>query len=138
MSKSIRLSPKYGVNPMIPCCFYCGREKNEIALLGKIGSKGQDIEAPKHAVIDYEPCDECKSMMENGIALIGVTDIEPDDHRPMIDAKNHLYPTGCFVIMTDNGVKQIFDKTTADELIKKKKGFMDHDALQHLIKSIQV
>lgn len=30
----IKLSPKYGVNPTIPVCFWCGKEKNEIALMG--------------------------------------------------------------------------------------------------------
>ena len=60
MSDSIKLSPKYGVNPTIPCCFFCGKEKNEIALLGKVGKRDEDIEAPMHMVIDYEPCDECR------------------------------------------------------------------------------
>ena len=38
MSKSIRLSPAHGVNPTIPICFWCGNEKNEIALMGKLPS----------------------------------------------------------------------------------------------------
>lgn len=33
---SIELSPKYGVNPTIPVCFWCGKEKNEIALMGRV------------------------------------------------------------------------------------------------------
>ena len=39
MSNSIKLSEKYGVNPTIPVCFFCGMPKNEIALLGHIGDK---------------------------------------------------------------------------------------------------
>lgn len=39
----VKISPKYGVNPTIPCCFFCGKPKNEIALLGKIGGRGEDI-----------------------------------------------------------------------------------------------
>lgn len=42
----VKISPKYGVNPTIPCCFFCGKPKNEIALLGKIGGRGEDLEAP--------------------------------------------------------------------------------------------
>ena len=57
MSKSIKLSEKYGVNPTIPVCFFCGIPKNEIALLGHIGDKrkGEDFEAPHCVVLDYEP-----------------------------------------------------------------------------------
>lgn len=34
---SIKVSPKYGVNPTIPVCFFCGKPKNEIALMGEDG-----------------------------------------------------------------------------------------------------
>ena len=61
---SILLSPKHGVNPTIPVCFWCGREKNEVALMGYLkGRGGEDIAAPMHMVIDYEPCDECRQNM---------------------------------------------------------------------------
>ena len=36
MSKSIRLSKEHGVNPTIPICFWCEKDKNEIAMLGKL------------------------------------------------------------------------------------------------------
>lgn len=42
---SIKISPKHGVNPTIPVCFFCGKPKNEIALMGRMGGK-EDIEAP--------------------------------------------------------------------------------------------
>lgn len=41
---SVRLHPKYGVNPTIPTCFWCGKDKNEIALLGAAYKE----EAPMH------------------------------------------------------------------------------------------
>lgn len=52
----IKLSPKHGLNPTIPVCFWCGEERNEVALLGHIGDgrKHEDFEAPRHMVIDYE------------------------------------------------------------------------------------
>ena len=37
---SILLSPKHGVNPTIPVCFWCGREKNEVALMGYLKGRG--------------------------------------------------------------------------------------------------
>ena len=71
MSENIKLSPKHGVNPTISICFYCGAEKNEIALLGKIGGKN-DLEAPRKTVLNYEPCEKCAEIMAKGITLIGV------------------------------------------------------------------
>ena len=50
----IKLSPKHGLNPTIPVCFWCGEERNEVALLGHSGDgrKHEDFEAPRHMVID--------------------------------------------------------------------------------------
>ena len=74
MSKGITLSPKYGVNPCIPLCFFCQKPKNEIVMLGRIWQKdangkkvrGTDLEAPKNLVLDYELCEECmKELVDN-------------------------------------------------------------------------
>ena len=34
MKMSLRLHPNHGLNPTIPLCFLCGKEKNEVVLLG--------------------------------------------------------------------------------------------------------
>ena len=68
MGRDLRLHPEYGVNPTIPTCFYCGKDKNEVALLGA-NYKGQ---APMHMVIDIEPCDECKAKYADYTLLIEV------------------------------------------------------------------
>ena len=39
----IKLSPKHGLNPTIPVCFWCGEERNEVALLGHIGDGNMRI-----------------------------------------------------------------------------------------------
>ncbi len=57
MSAGIKVSPKHGVNPTIPICFWCGEEKGEIALLGKLPG---DAEAPRNMVLDYEPSGRTK------------------------------------------------------------------------------
>lgn len=99
MSNSIKLSPKHGVNPTIPVCFFCGEEKNEIALLGRIGDgrKHEDFEAPRHMVLDYEPCDKCKEQWSKGVAIIEVTQTPLSDGRPPI--QKDLYPTGRHVVI---------------------------------------
>ena len=99
---SIRVSEKYGVNPTIPVCFFCGEEKNEIALLGKITNKQtkEEIQAPMKMVLDYEPCDKCKEAWSSGVAIIEVT--QTDLGRPEI-APN-AQPTGRHVVLKEEAV----------------------------------
>jgi hypothetical protein len=94
MSKSIRLSQKHGVNPMIPVCFFCGKEKNEIVLLGKLPN---DAEAPRTAVIDYEPCDACRELMNNGVTIMQASTTPYSNGQPPLC--KGAYPSGNFVIL---------------------------------------
>ena len=111
MSKDIKISPKYGVNPTIPVCFFCGEPKNEIALMGKM--KG-DIEAPKKMVLDYGPCEHCKAQWDMGVPLIEcVTSSFIDDDRPGISvdpATNELlYPTGRHCVVKIEAARRMFN-----------------------------
>jgi len=63
---SLRLHQKHGVNPTICQCYFCGNDKNEIALLGAAYKE----EAPMKMIIDLEPCEACKERMETFVALI--------------------------------------------------------------------
>lgn len=95
MSNSIRLSPKYGVNPTIAVCAFCGCEKNQIAFLGKLGGRGEDIEAPMKAVLDYIPCEKCQEKWNEGVALIEVTFTPTVQGQPPIQENPHpVFPTG--------------------------------------------
>lgn len=58
-NKTIKFSPKHGLNPTIPVCFFCGQQKNEIAFMGRLAG---DAEAPRNLILDYEPCDHCSDM----------------------------------------------------------------------------
>ena len=106
---SIKLSPKHGVNPTIPLCFWCGQEKNEIALMGHIGDgrKGEDIEAPRNMVLDYNPCDTCNAKMALGVTCVEVVDIPHHENMPEFVGDN--YPTGRWGVLTTDAVKRIFD-----------------------------
>lgn len=106
MGNSIKISPKYGVNPTIPICFFCREEKNEIALLGKIGGRGKDLEAPHKMILDYEPCEECKKKMATGITLIEVTTTPNTDNQPEI-AQN-AYPTGNWLVVKEDYIRNNF------------------------------
>lgn len=111
--KSIPLSPKYGLNPAIPVCFYCGKDKNEIVLPGRM--KG-DVEAPAHAVWDREPCDDCKKFMEQGIILIQVRDGETDMTNP--------YRLGGFVVATEEAVRRWLTGDVVEEVCRKRVCFV--------------
>lgn len=106
--KGIKLSPKYGVNPCIPICCWCGKEKNEIALLGKL--KG-DAEAPRNAVVDYEPCEECQAKFNLGVVLIEVTKNQPNDNIMPIQKQDgvSLYPTFRYSVIKLDAAKKLFD-----------------------------
>lgn len=67
MSNSIKLSEKYGVNPTMAVCWWCGEERGDIALLGELPN---DEEAPKRTIVDLEPCDSCREKHQQGIVLV--------------------------------------------------------------------
>lgn len=60
--KSIKLSPKHGVNPSVMHCFICGKETG-VALLGKLKD---DKEAPRDITNPNELCEDCRKQIEAG------------------------------------------------------------------------
>jgi hypothetical protein len=104
VSKSIKLHPQHGVNPTIPVCFWCGEDKNEVALLGAayLG------ETPHRMVLNYEPCGSCKAKMETGIALIEVTR-KLGEKRPEIIPGG--IPTGRWLVLDPEGAERVFGHT---------------------------
>lgn len=117
MSDEIRISPKYGLNPTMPVCFWCGKEKGEIAILGYIDG---DIEAPRSCCIDYEPCDECKANMERGVTIIEAS-LTPNGYAPIQDG---VYPTGKWVVVTPEAAERLG--------ISAKKVLMEEEAFENL------
>lgn len=109
----IQLSPKYGVNPTIPVCFWCGEERGEIALLGRIGDgrKNEDFEAPHYAVIDFEPCDKCRRNMAMGFTLMEAT--QHPNRRTNVPSQSGVYPTGRYVVVKPEAVQRIFGDMSA-------------------------
>lgn len=75
MGRGISVSQKYGVNPSIPICYFCREAKNEVVLFGKLPS---DAEAPRHCVLDMEPCDTCVERRKTHVHLIALKDGESE------------------------------------------------------------
>lgn len=91
----MRLHREHGLNPTIPTCFWCGKEKNELVLLGAT-YRG---EAPKNMVLDHEPCDECKDNMSQGYMVFEVK-------------QDRKTPTGKWCVLTHEAAERIgFPKT---------------------------
>ena len=141
MSKGIEISPKHGLNPTIPVCFWCGKDKNEIALLGRIREKttnrfganvtkrDSDIEAPRRMVLDYEPCDECKKMWESGVVVIEVQQTPINPNQPEI--QGGIYPTGRFAVVTVEGADRVFPQHAPWS--KGQKVFVDAAVFSHFM-----
>lgn len=120
--RSIKISPKHGINATTCSCFYCGRPTNDLALMGRIKRDGNnDAKAPKGIVINYDPCDACIQEWSAGIACIGVTPTQPDDGRPPIKQTKEvtetgqkktvsLYPTGSYIVLTADAMERIFEQ----------------------------
>lgn len=128
MSKGITLSPKYGVNPTIPVCFWCGKERNEVALMGRIGDgrKREDFEAPKYMVIDYEPCEECQKNMATGFTVMEAT-TKPNSVTS-VELQQGVYPTGRFVVVKREAARRIFKGIDA----KTEKAFCDSEVFTQM------
>lgn len=139
MSKGIKLSPKHGVNPTIPTCFFCGKGKNEIALLGKIGGKDEDIEAPMNMVLDYAPCDECKALIGDNVLVMGVQSQDTDELRKRLPIQEGLVPYGNWTVMIPEAVQRIFelDDSTFNNVMKHHRLLVDYRILLNLQKQYE-
>ena len=122
----IKISPKYGVNPTIPVCFWCGKQKNEIALMGRM--KG-DIEAPKNMVLDYVPCEECQNHMAMGVAVLEASDHPNTEGQPPM--QKGVYPTSRFVVVTTECADRVFNAYAPWS--EGKKVFVDSDVFSHFL-----
>lgn len=122
----IKISPQYGVNPTIPVCFWCGKQKNEIALMGRM--KG-DIEVPKNMVLDYVPCEECQSHMAMGVAVLEASDHPNTEGQPPM--QKGVYPTSRFVVVTTECADRVFNAYAPWS--EGKKVFVDSDVFSHFL-----
>ena len=122
----IKVSPKHGLNPTIPVCFWCGKQKNEIALMGRM--KG-DIEAPKNMVLDYVPCEECQNHMAMGVAVLEASDHPNTEGQPPM--QKGVYPTSRFVVVTTECADRVFNAYAPWS--EGKKVFVDSDVFSHFL-----
>ena len=112
---SIKLHPKHGLNCTIPVCIFCGKEKNEIAMLGASYKE----EAPRRMIINRDPCQSCEEAMATGIAFI---ECEKEG------------PTGTFIVFKEDAefLQHIQPEDLRLAIMEKRKAFVrpeDWDAM---------
>lgn len=91
---SIRLHKKFGVNPTISVCVICGRDKNEIALLGASCKE----QAPVRMITGIEPCDECRKEY-----------LEVNDGVLLAEAGRDKKPTGRVIVIKREAFQRVFN-----------------------------
>ena len=136
MGGSIRISPKHGLNPSIPLCFWCGKEKNEVVLMGKINK--EDFEAPRNVFLDYEPCNECAAKFAKGIHVVGV--LTEDNGNPPLKGNDgeSYYPTGASFVASENFIKRLIaDTEEQDKILKKRSVLMDSSVVEQILKDLE-
>lgn len=97
MSK-LQISPKWGLNPTVRICWWCG-EDNGVALLGRMNES--DDEAPERSVVDYDACPKCEAHQTSGI-LIVETSPDPVAGQPegFFLPGTTDYPTGRWAVVS--------------------------------------
>lgn len=115
---SIRLSPKHGLNPSLSVCYLCGEDKNELIIPGLLRG---DAEAPRKAIWNREPCDQCKNYMASGIIFIGVT-------GPEVKENPFSNRTGRFCVIREEAVRRMINsKELLNDIILKRVAFVPQD-----------
>lgn len=105
----------------IPVCYFCGREKNEIMLpTGLTPKHAKQIKEAHGKVVNYEPCEECKKMMEQGVMLIQCGD------------NNQDYRTGKYVVVKDQAIPEIFPPEYAEQALKMRAMFVSETAWRNI------
>lgn len=118
---SIKLSPKHGLNPAIPLCFFCNEPKNEIVLPGRLPG---DVEAPRNVVWNHVPCSTCEEHMGNGIIIISVRDGETG---------NNPYRTGGWAVVKDDAVSRLIGNAELlQQVLAKRVMFMENKTWEQI------
>ena len=126
--KDLVVSEKHGLNPTIPICFWCGQDKNEVVLLGKLPN---DAEAPHRMWLpgDYEPCEKCAENRKLGVDIMEASDVPVifDKQPPYGD----VYPTGRHAIVKKEAVERLFGDNAA-KIIEVGGCFVDKDIYEQI------
>ena len=132
----IHLSPSHGVNPALEVCFFC-QEARGVVLLGRFNPERRfgkkiaetlegppgDAKAPHKVVMDREPCDKCKELMQQGIILISV------DEKKTGEDRDNPWRTGGWVVVRDEALRRwISTPELLEDILKRRVAFLPDGA----------
>jgi len=104
-----------------------------------LGRLPNDEQAPREAIIDNEPCEDCQESMSKGITLIGVSEKPASPNQsPMTYEPHALYFSGKWCVMCEEAVPDAFDKTSKeiiDSILMVRKAFVDDKIVAELIET---
>ena len=80
-------------------CFFCDKERGLV-----VYQIPEEAEAPTRIVTNYEPCDECKEKMAQGVTLIEVQ----STNNGTYEIQKGLWPTGRWSVVTQEAADRMF------------------------------
>lgn len=130
MNKSIRLHPKYGLNPTMTTCYYCN-EPSKIILVGsgvakfkEAGLASSDGEMNHNiGMVNTHPCPKCEGYMKQGIIMISVR----DDQIEELESANREhrtpdpYRTGGWCVISEEYIRKVVNPPELLESIMKRR-----------------
>lgn len=126
MSKGSLRIGKTGLNPTIPLCYYCGKQKNQIMLTGLAGERWARKNGISDGMMpmcvyfegDLEPCDECKKIG------ISIAECVSDDDRSLTNFR---------CVMKEEAFKRMFANAPfLEEVLKKRVMLVPREALERM------
>lgn len=117
--KALNLHPKFGVNPTIDTCFWCGNSKG-VALMGNnYRPHDKPEEAPQQLVLDYNECPNCATEWARGTAIIEVSPQPLHNGQGAISHQGDVqyYPTGRVCIVTSSWAIEALDTDATRVLV---------------------
>lgn len=97
-------------------CYFCGKEKGKVMNTKLTKKSAEAIRKMNGHAIDYEPCEECKKLMEQGIMFCSVKDGE---------SGNNPYRTGNICVIKENAVEKMMTPEMFEKVRKTRFVFIE-------------
>jgi hypothetical protein len=108
-------------------CYFCGGD-HQIVLNKRLTRRDAAQVKEMHGkVIDMTPCNECQSLMDQGVILIAI-DLDRSDPGWDREDMPNPYRTGGWWVVTDEGIKRILPPELAEWAIQHRWMFIDYRA----------
>lgn len=111
-------------------CFWC-MQKNGVTIL----NPDEETPSDEPVVVNYEPCNSCMKKLSEGNALIEVSLKPLSENQQAFPVKfrgKKCYPSGRYAVMTDDGLREVFNDEAVERITKYKQALIDEDSFERL------